>query len=259
MISVVIPVYNSKNFIEQAVNSAAHFDIVDEIILIEDGSEDESYTMCEQLVNKHSNVKLFTHEGRKNKGAAASRNLGTLKASNDWIAFLDADDYFLPNRFDDFSECLRKEIYFDGIYEAAIYEDSKKIYSISKSIDPKKLFHFLIRGTYGHFCTNGIIVKKDLLIRAGLFDESLRLHQDSELWLRLSFYGKLISGNLNEPIAVIRRHENNRIWKGTSSSSRYKQWIKTWNWAKNERVGFLNMLLILRKIFKYKFDSILLK
>lgn len=258
MISVVIPVFNSVNFIEQAINSAAPFDIVNEIILVEDGSEDESYTMCEQLVIKYPKVKLFTHEGRKNKGAAASRNLGIRKASNDWIAFLDADDYFLPNRFDSFKKYFNQELKFEGVYEPIQYfNGSNKIYGINRKIQPKKLTYYLIRGTYGHFHTNGLIVKKEMLIKAGLFVESLDLHQDSDLWIKLSYYGRLIPGlKFNEPVAKVRRHVGNRIWKGTSNFTRYKQLKVTWEWAKNENIGVLCKIFLFRKLINYRFKLV---
>jgi hypothetical protein len=101
-----------------------------------------------------------------------------------------------------------------------------------------------------------LIVKKDLLIQAGLFNETLELHQDSELWLKLAHYGKLISGSLADPVAMVRVHEGNRIWKGTSNTSRLKQWRITWCWAWDKPVGFINKLLILRKLVMYKISSL---
>src|SRR5690606_19392493 len=110
--------------------------------------------------------------------------------------------------------------------------------------------------TFGHFCTNGIIVKKKLCLDTGMFNEDLVLHQDSEVRLRLAYYGDLIAGNISTPVAVIRKHDNNRIWKETTNTYRLKQWKVTWNWAKNKRIGIFNKLLILRKLIKYKLGSI---
>ena len=98
-ISVIIPVYNASGFIKNAVKSAHHFDCVSEIILIEDGSTDSSLEVCEELVYRYDKVSLYSHPNHVNKGAGASRNLGIEKANNKWIAFLDADDIFLENRF----------------------------------------------------------------------------------------------------------------------------------------------------------------
>lgn len=257
LVSVVIPVYNAEEFIINAVNSVVSFSEVGEVVLVEDGSYDESYQICLTLSNSLKKVKLFTHENRINLGASSSRNLGIVNSSFPFIAFLDADDYFLPNRFESFKLFLNKTSDFDGIYQPVQYfNGSNKIYGIRNEITSSKLFHYLIRGTYGHFHTNGLIVKKDLLLKAGLFNESLMLHQDSELWLRLAFYGDLIGGDLSSPVSMVRRHDGNRIWKGTSNATRLKQWEVTWSWAWNKPVGLINKVLILRKLLKYKMGSL---
>ena len=116
-ISVIIPVYNAEKYVEQAVNSALQFQEVFEIILIEDHSPDNALEICENLAKQHHRVKLFQHPDRQNHGAGASRNLGIEKASGDFISFLDADDYYLPNRFDSERE-LFKNPNVDGVYGA---------------------------------------------------------------------------------------------------------------------------------------------
>lgn len=257
MVSVIIPVYQAKKFIEEAVKSCLFFDEVGEVLLIDDGSTDGSLIECQQIAQNTQKVKIFYHEDSQNKGPSATRNLGIKKAKFPFIAFLDADDYFLPNRFESFKLFLNKTSDFDGIYQPVQYfNGSNKIYGIRNEITSSKLFHYLIRGTYGHFHTNGLIVKKDLLLKAGLFNESLMLHQDSELWLRLAFYGDLIGGDLSSPVSMVRRHDGNRIWKGTSNATRLKQWEVTWSWAWNKPVGLINKVLILRKLLKYKMGSL---
>lgn len=255
-VSVIIPVYNAADFLEEAVNSVLGQTCVGELILVDDGSTDGSIELCEKLADSNSKVLFFYHKEHRNLGASSTRNLGVTKANFEFISFLDADDYFLPNRFDFFEKYLIEGKKFDGIYEPVQYfNGSDKIYGVSKNIKPNKLFHYLIRGTYGHFHTNGLIVKRELLIKAGLFDISLALHQDSDLWLKLAFYGKLIPGSLTEPVARVRLHDGNRIWKGTNAASRYKQLKVTWEWARNERIGFLNKILLYRKFLKFKMLS----
>lgn len=260
-VSIIIPVFNAVQFIEEAVKSVVNFEEVGEVILIEDGGNDGSYEKCKSLELEFEKVQVLVHTDRQNIGASASRNLGILHAKYPFIAFLDADDYFLANRFDCFRNFLERGVEFDGIYEPIQYfNGSNKIYGIKKFIDPKKLTYYLIRGTYGHFHTNGLIVKKELLINAGLFVEALNMHEDSDLWIKISYYGKLIAGNsLNEPVAMVRRHDGNRIWKGTTNKSRYKQLYVTWHWAKNENIGIINRFLLLRKLMMYRlkliFDS----
>lgn len=256
-VSVIIPVYNAIEFIEQSVSSAVVFPVVGEVILIDDGSSDGSFERCKELKRRFEKIRIFSHKGRINRGASAARNLGILEAFCPFIAFLDADDFLLPNRFDVFKKYINEGKVFDGIYESVQYfNGSDKIYGIRKDIPPNRLTRYLLRGTYGHFHTNGVIIKKETLIKAGLFVESLDLHEDSDLWIKLSFYGKLISGKVGSPVAMVRRHEGNRIWKGTNNKSRFKQLKVTWNWAKKEKIGVINKALILRKLIKYRVSSL---
>src|SRR5690606_20556783 len=110
-------------------------------------------------------IKLYTHPNHENRGAGASRNLGIEKAQCDYIAFLDADDFFAPNRFNKTAEIFKNEK-VDGVYEAiGVFKENIehfKLYTVNKKIKPNNLFHYLLRGTYGHFSTIGFTVKKSL-------------------------------------------------------------------------------------------------
>ncbi len=107
-VSVIIPVYNAESFLKEAVFSALQQPETAEVILIEDGSSDDSLKVCQNLAEQYDQVKLFQHPQGVNLGAGASRNLGIEKASSDWIAFLDADDYYLPNRFHQLAVVLKQ-------------------------------------------------------------------------------------------------------------------------------------------------------
>ncbi|HED13224.1 MAG TPA: glycosyltransferase family 2 protein, partial [Gammaproteobacteria bacterium] len=98
-ISVVIPVYNAEKYVEYAVKSALQQKEAAEIILVEDNSPDHALKICEKLSNENSQVRLLRHSDGKNHGAGESRNLGIRSARHDYIAFLDADDYYLQNCF----------------------------------------------------------------------------------------------------------------------------------------------------------------
>src|SRR5690606_16621737 len=93
-ISVIIHVYNAEKYLEKAVKSALKFDVVTEVILVEDRSPDNAYQICKDLASSNDRVKLYTHPNNENRGAGASRNLGLEKAIGNYIAFLDADDFY---------------------------------------------------------------------------------------------------------------------------------------------------------------------
>ena len=86
-ISVIIPVYNAEKFLRTAVESALREPETSEVILVEDGSSDNSLAICRQLASESSKVRLFQHVDGKNRGVSASRNLGLVKAQSEFIAF----------------------------------------------------------------------------------------------------------------------------------------------------------------------------
>lgn len=253
-VSVIIPVYNADLYIEQAVESAVNLVEVGEIILIEDGSKDNSLSICKQLVDRFNKIKLLTHENNENKGASESRNLGIRSAIFPFVSFLDADDVYDVSRFRTDKSILATNNTIDGVYSAVGYldEEDGKMFYLRKVISPNELFHFLLIGTYGHFHTNGITLRKSVFDDVGYFSSQLILHQDSEMWLRIALKKKLISGDLKNPVALIRRHEGNRIWKGQNYSTKYLLYVTFYNWVLNENISKYDLLLLLRRISIYE-------
>ena len=253
-VSVIIPVYNAELYIEQAVASAVDLAEVGEIILIEDGSKDNSLQICKELVFRFDKIKLLTHENNENKGASESRNLGIRSAIFPFVSFLDADDVYDVSRFRKDKSILATNNTIDGVYSAVGYldEEDGKMFYLRKVISPNELFHFLLIGTYGHFHTNGITLRKSVFDDVGYFSSQLILHQDSEMWLRIALKKKLISGDLKNPVALIRRHEGNRIWKGQNYSTKYLLYVTFYNWVLNENISKYDLFLLLRRISIYE-------
>lgn len=117
-VSVVMPVYNAVKYLTVAVESAVHLPEVHEVILIEDCSPDGALAKCRELASTYSKVKLAQHPNGENRGAGASRNLGIQLAQSKYIAFLDADDYYLPNRFHECKRIFLSDDTVDGVYGA---------------------------------------------------------------------------------------------------------------------------------------------
>src|SRR5690606_17372782 len=141
---------------------------------------------------------LLEHPGNQNRGAGASRNLGLEMATQEFIAFLDTDDYFLPNRFE-FEKEMFKNPEVDGVYGATgVYfyneigrenfihkfkiQNLKKVdehlTTVQKEVDPKSLFKHLwgINVPFiGHFHLNALTVRKAVMDKYNLrFNEKLR-------------------------------------------------------------------------------------
>lgn len=255
IISVITPVYNAEKYITQAVESALQFEDVFEVILVEDKSPDNALEVCEELVKKYPNrVKLFQHPDKGNHGAGASRNLAISKATGDFIAFLDADDIYLPNRFDAERE-LFKNPEVEGVYGAIgvhyYSEKAKEQYypifgnrltTVYKKHAPEDVFpgQLGMRGSFGLFSIDGLTVRKSAIEKLHpVMKTSLRLHQDTEFLFRLSFYAKLYPGILDQAVALRGVHENNRITQVDSgkikpSSTRVLLWRIVNQWANTE-------------------------
>ncbi|MEX2564716.1 MAG: glycosyltransferase family 2 protein [Cyclobacteriaceae bacterium] len=229
-VSVIIPVYNAEKFIEEAVQSATQINEVKEVILIEDGSKDNSLKVCFRLIEKYPKVILHTHQGDINKGAAESRNLGIKLAKCDFIAFLDADDWYLPNRFETDKAVFNDSNVF-ATYSLSLiqYPNGEeelfgtKIDLFSKFPNPQvdegeEIYKFIIQNDLilGH--TNSNTFRKSVFEKINPFDVRLVLHQDTELWNRIAKNFIFYPSNLKEPISVARRHSNNRITHKSSQS-----------------------------------------
>lgn len=254
-ISVIIPVYNAEKYVSKAVESALQFQEVYEIILVEDQSPDNALEVCQDLAMKHHRVRLYQHPDKANHGAGASRNLAIEKSTGDFIAFLDADDYYLPNRFDAERE-LFKNPDVEGVYSAIgvhyYSERAKEQYykvfgdrltTVYKKHNPKDVFpgQLNMRGSFGLFSIDGLTIRKESLMQKvkPLFKTHLRLHQDTELLFRSSYYLNFYPGILDKAVAMRGVHENNRITqvdtkKIKPSSTRVLLWREVNDWAENE-------------------------
>lgn len=205
--------------------------------------------MCKNLAQKYSKVKLLQHPDKSNHGAAASRNLGIKNAIFPYISFLDADDFFLPNRFTRTFEVFRTGNKVDGVYEAigAIFDDQsakelwstlsfREITTVTKEIKPEYLFKELLTGKSGYFSPDGLTVLKDLFSRTGLFNEDLMIMEDTDMIYKLSAKGALYPGNIEKPVAIRRVHKGNRITYLSSDlrktyNAQRKLWQSLYGWA----------------------------
>ena len=97
-ISVVIPVFNALPFLEDSIKSLLKLNQIFEIILVDDNSKDNSFQKCLEWEQSIKIIRTIKNESNIN-GPAVARNIGLRIAKGDFIAFLDADDYFLPTRF----------------------------------------------------------------------------------------------------------------------------------------------------------------
>ncbi len=224
----------------------------------------------QELAGKHSRVKLYQHPDQGNHGAGASRNLGIEKSEGDFISFLDADDYYLPNRFDAEKE-LFKNSDVDGVYGAIgvhyYSEKAKEQYykvfgdrltTVYKKHPPKDVFPGQLNmiGTFGLFSIDALTIRKSSLKNLQYFFKThLKLHQDTEFLFRLSYYLNLYPGILDSAVAVRGVHENNRITKVDNreikpASTRVLLWEEVNKWAESENMIPAEIKLHIRRVYR---------
>lgn len=105
-ISVIIPVYNVAAYLSQCIESILFQDYTDlEVILIDDGSSDESGRICDEYAQKDSRIKVI-HQ--PNRGAAAAKNAGLQAATGEYLSFVDSDDFLEPNAYSHMVQLLQE-------------------------------------------------------------------------------------------------------------------------------------------------------
>lgn len=92
-VSIIIPIYNAEQYLKRCLNSLIEKSDDDEVILVNDGSIDNSRLLCEQFQIEESNIKIINQH---NAGVSSARNIGIETATRSWIMFVDADDYLIP-------------------------------------------------------------------------------------------------------------------------------------------------------------------
>lgn len=212
--------YNSELYIEKAILSVIDQNYVSEILVVDDGSTDTSVSICQKLMEQYDKIRLLWHSDKSNHGRSKTKNLGIQKATSDYIAFLDADDYYLPNRFDQDMDILLNDASVDGVYNAigshfyreasGVEKDKLELTTTSVRIDPNELFENMGPiGHQGYFSGIGFTVRKESLLKTGLFREDLEVAEDTDLWIKMSLLLKLQPGIIDRPVAMRGVHHDN--------------------------------------------------
>ncbi len=182
-VSVIIPTYNRAAYLPRAIDSICKQTYFNgEIIIIDDGSTDETAEIVASLQVEHSLVYIEMD----NRGPAAARNRGVAEAEHKLIAFLDSDDHWHKNKLAKQLNALNENRDF------AICHTGERWLRRGQHLNQKKI-HKPQHGNIFHHCLklcqvgmSTVVMRKDLFNHYGGFDESLPCCEDYELWLRIS-------------------------------------------------------------------------
>lgn len=195
-ISVIIPVYNAGPLINRCLDSVFKqaSDLRIEVILIDDGSEDDSVNLILRRPEQDK-IQLLT---QSNSGPSAARNRGIRAAKGKYLAFLDADDYWLPGFLaqtkqflDSHPECVAVSVAQRHITVDGDHESPSNWSSLANQEGEiiEDFFSFWAR--HNHICTGSILIRTDVAKATGGMREELRSCEDLELWANIASRGKM--------------------------------------------------------------------
>ena len=219
-VSVIVPVYNSARFLAEAVESVFRQTFTDwELILVDDGSTDDSPAVAAAYADKDAErVRLLYHPGRRNHGVSATRNRGIAAAAGEYLAFLDADDVWLPHRLACQVPILAEHPEVGLVYglSACVGEDGRPLtlrtgpfgylgeYGVGVPGLPFNAYPgFLVGNLFAPVST--VLARRRIVSACGGFSLGLRFQiEDQVMWTRLArntlFYF------VNQVVALYRVH-----------------------------------------------------
>lgn len=179
-VSVVVPTYNRASLLRRALRSILEQTrFPDEIVVVDDGSTDNTASVVE---DEFSEVRLLSQE---NRGVSAARNLGIMTTSGDWVAFLDSDDEWVPEKLERQLAALGSRSEFQVCHTDEIWIRN------GRRVNPRRK-HAKYGGRIFRYCLplcamspSSVMIHRSVFKRVGLFDEDLPACEDYDLWLRI--------------------------------------------------------------------------
>ena len=203
LVSVIIIFLNGERFIQEAIESVLSQTYQNwELLLVDDGSTDNSTQIAQQYVTKYPDkIHYLEHHLHQNRGKSTSRNLGISHGKGEYIAFLDADDVFLPFKLEKQIAILESYPEAAMVYGNTLYwyswtdnpEDSQKDYMPELGIQPNTLVQapslllFLLGDGGAAPCICSFIVRRKLVKEFGGFDESIQHLYEDQVFLAKIF------------------------------------------------------------------------
>lgn len=196
MVTVIIPTLNRSTTLKRAIESVQQQIFADwELIIVDDGSTDDTGTMVAGLADPRIRYIWTEHAG-----VSAARNRGIALATRPWICFLDSDDCWTPLKLKRQLAALEEDKRYSVIYTNEIWIRR------GARVNQKKV-HRKYSGWIYHRCLplciispSSVLLHRDVLVKEGVFDESLPVCEDYELWLRIAAHHPVRF--LDEPLIV---------------------------------------------------------
>lgn len=206
-VSVVIPAYNAAKTLKTTVKSVFEQTIQDfEIIIVDDGSKDNTLKVAREIADSDSRVKVIT---QPNGGAPEARNTGIKTAQGEYVALLDADDLWMPHKLERQLEFLSQHKDVNAVISGAYYVNNNlEVLSVVRCFESKDVLLETLLFQNLPATQSTIIIKRKIFDEIGLFDTGLVILEDWELLIRLARFGNLKT--IEEPLSLYRIYPGNR-------------------------------------------------
>lgn len=231
--SVVIPLFNKENYIQETINSVLKQTFKDfELIIINDGSTDSSLTKAEVIKDKR--IKIFSI---KNSGLSAARNFGIKKSKANYFCFIDADDHWyshhLKQLFDLINSFPNKGLYCSGyahqkspniVHRAQFYNVNENFRGVISNFFENSLQHCVA-------WISAVCIPKNIFEDIGCFDTKIFSVQDTDLYVRIALKYEVVLDNTSVSAIYNRTAENS-----LSNLSYFKKYPKLFDKYKSKEV-----------------------
>jgi glycosyltransferase involved in cell wall biosynthesis len=204
LISIVIPSYNGAAFLTEAVDSALNQTYhPTEVIIVDDGSTDDTRSVLERYGDR------IRYVYQKNRGLAGARNSGIMVSNGSFLAFLDSDDVWFPEKLEKqypfFLRDQRIGLVHSDVYDWYPERGEKAINNCGRHCFDGDCLSQLYKEN--RVLPSSVVLKKHCIDSVGVFDEKLRSAEDWDLWIRVA--RRFLFGYVDEPLVLYRQHIGN--------------------------------------------------
>ena len=217
LVSVIMAAYNAEKTIEQSINSVLNQTYPDvELLVVDDYSQDRTVKLVENIMARDNRVRLIYN--KENSGVSYTRKHGLEEAKGTWIAILDSDDIWAPEKLEK-QIILQKKMNADLLFTGSAFMDSD-----GQPID--WYLHAPSEVTYRHLLKQNVLSNSSSLVRKELYEKHYAvgdgMHEDFAVWLGILKEGKRAYG-VDEPLLTYR------IAKSSKSGNKIKAAKMNWN------------------------------
>lgn len=228
-LSIIVPIYNVEEYLDECLRSLLKLDSIKkkEIILVNDGSEDESYKIAEKYKKKYPEIiKYFKKE---NGGLSSARNFGLKNSVGEYIFFIDSDDYINYKKFEQIFTNRKKDVDVIVGNAISVYKNRKE--KLKRYNFKTKKYNFgmeylkeAVKKKFFLIEVWGKIYRRDFLIEHNLFFTEGVLHEDEDFTMRMCYFAKKIE-IYDIDFYFYRQRENSIMTTKNSKNTRDKLFL----------------------------------